>query len=216
MWPLFLQFSPNAFLSIHLVTYWIRNCLWSTIFNGEKPKETDILIFTAILWVFGMACHTFSRYFSRSSSSSETAGASLRPAIWGVPYPAWCGRGGHPWVSRQAWSIWAHPHGDGHVQQLLHRCQGQNSWAPSQMSCCLSRQFYSYLRKGERKPASHLPLFSPKDFSPTDFSPIYFSPTDFSPRVFHPYTSHPYTFYPETLHPETRLARTFHPETFHP
>ena len=72
------------------------------------------------------------------------------------------------------------------------------------------------MRRGERKPASHLPLFSPKDFSPTDFSPIYFSPTDFSPRVFHPYTSHPYTFHPETLHPETFLAHTFHPETFHP
>ena len=72
------------------------------------------------------------------------------------------------------------------------------------------------MRRGERKPASHLPLFSPKDFSPTDLSPIYFSPTDFSPRVFHPYTSHPYTFHPETLHPETLLAQTFHPETFHP
>ena len=40
------------------------------------------------------------------------------------------------------------------------------------------------MRRGERKPASHLPLFSPNDFSPTDFSPIYFSPTDFSPESF--------------------------------
>ena len=54
------------------------------------------------------------------------------------------------------------------------------------------------MRRGERNPASHLPLFSPKDFSP-----IYFSPTDSSPRVFHPYTSHPYTFHPQTVQPYT-------------
>ena len=81
------------------------------------------------------------------------------------------------------------------------------------------------LRRGEQKPASPLPLFSPKDFSPTDFSPICFSPTYFSPVYcspiyvsptecstvyFSPIDFHPYTFRPQTFRPQT-----FHPQTLH-
>ena len=46
------------------------------------------------------------------------------------------------------------------------------------------------LRKGKRKPASHLPLF---------FFPRFFSPTDFSTYTFHPPTFSPQTFQPCTL-----------------
>jgi hypothetical protein len=52
------------------------------------------------------------------------------------------------------------------------------------------------LRRGERKPAAHLPLFST---------------ILFTPRLFN--TFHPYTFHPEILHPETLLSQKLHPYT---
>ena len=38
--------------------------------------------------------------------------------------------------------------------------------------------------KGERKPASHLPLFFPQGFFTHRLSNIYFSPADFKPTDF--------------------------------
>ena len=91
------------------------------------------------------------------------------------------------------------------------------------------------LRRGKRKPTSHLILFSPKDFSPTDFSPgvlhpyfspIYFLPTDgstiyFSPKRLSPiHFSHtdfsPTDFAPSDFHIYNIYFSSFHPYTFHP
>ena len=92
------------------------------------------------------------------------------------------------------------------------------------------------MRRGEQKPASHLPLFSPKDFSPTDFSPesftrilltrILFTQGLFTQKLFlhRLFTQRLFThrffsstdFSPTDFHPYTFHPYTFHPHTFRP
>ena len=129
-------------------------------------------------------------------------------------------------------SIWINPR--------TNMCQ-QNVW--NLQTCKLSVYMYIIynLRRGERKPASHRPLFSihtlssPQTFHPqtlhpqsfahillthtclhTNRSSIYFSSTDLSPIYFHPYTFRPQTLHPQTFQPQTLHPWTFHPLTFHP
>ena len=90
------------------------------------------------------------------------------------------------------------------------------------------------MRKGERNPASHLSLFSPKDFSPYTFHPQTFHPESFThillTRILFTRRLFNHILFPSRLFTRRlftnifiiyifftlRLFPTFHPQTFHP